>query len=295
MKLAVQADHFSAYREAVNSQCDGVRFGSEFCEILLPEPEELEEARLLAEQAGKGFTYVTPRLSNAGIERVRAGLALLNGQGESGVVFNDLGTLNMLDSYPNLHPHLGRHLLLVPARTLWVREHLDREDLSLRRREWLRELFSSTSLNYHATVDLYRRFGCRRADIDWIPRTFPSLGFLVEHGMRLSVHLQLIAATITRKCHTARFLGEKSPEGCSKPCLDRAFWLRNEPLDMSLYLHGNAAFRLMEPSAEGVQELAREGVYELVLTMNPLTGIERAQEIDDLMTSLKLSPSLQVD
>jgi len=289
MKLSVQADSIKSYQEALNSRCSGVRLGSEFCEILLPRLDELEKGVESAQAAGKEFTYVTPRLSNAGIDRLKEQLALLEGRGEVGVVFNDLGLLNILGHCRNLHPHLGRHLLLVPARSPWVEQHMQREDLSSRRRDWLRSLFSSTSLNYGPTIELYRRHGCHRADVDWLPRVFPSLAFLVERGLRLSVHLHLIPATFTRKCHTARFLGEEVPENCSRPCLHRAFLLRNEPFGLELYLHGNAAFRLAEPHPEAVKQLESVGVSELVLSMNPVTRIDSAERIDHTLSELGLS------
>ena len=152
MKLCVQTDNLRSFKEALSSHCSGVRLGSEFCEHLLPQRGELEEAYELAQKAGKEFTYVTPRLSNAGIEKLADQLAFLNEKEEVSIVVNDLGVLNALERYPNLHPHLGRHLLLVPARSPWVEQHLRREDISSQRRQWLRTLFSSTSLNYRATI-----------------------------------------------------------------------------------------------------------------------------------------------
>jgi collagenase-like PrtC family protease len=288
MRLSAQTDNLECFTEAVKSRCSDVRLGSEFCEVLLPTLGDLEQACTLAQRAGKAFTYVTPRLSDAGIEKLREQFALLNDRGAAQVVVNDLGTLNILGDYDSVHPHLGRHLFVVPARTPWVDFHLHREDLSVRRREWLRSLYSSTSLNYRGTMELYRSYGCQGADIDWLPRIFPSLAFLVENGLRLSVHLHLVPATFTRRCHTARFLGESSPEECSKPCLHRAFLLRNEPLGTELYLHGNAAFRVVDPTPEEVEELGRQGVDELVLTMNALTRVDSADRIDGTMSKLGL-------
>ena len=86
----------------------------------------------------------------------------------------------------------------------------------------------------------------------------------------------------------ARFLGEASPEECSKPCLDRAFLLRNEAFGLQLYLHGNAAFRLVQPSPKDVPDLEKHGVTELVLTMNPLTRIDSAERIDNAISDLEL-------
>ena len=288
MNVVTQTDDLRLFHEALRSRCSGVRLGSEFCEQLLPSQRELAEAVELAQKAGKPFTYVTPRLSNAGIDRLKGHLAFLNEKQETHIVFNDLGTLNILGCHSNLHPHLGRHMLLVPSRSPWVGQHLQREDLSARRRRWLRSLFSSTSLNYRPTIETYRGYGCERADMGWLPRTFSSLAFLVENGLRLSVHLHLVPATFTRKCHTARFLGEADPEECSKPCLHRPFLLRNEPFGMEFILHGNAVFQLVEPHPRDVKALEEAGVAELVLTMNLVTGIDSAEKIDDTISDLGL-------
>ena len=86
----------------------------------------------------------------------------------------------------------------------------------------------------------------------------------------------------------ARFLGEKSPEECSKPCLHRAFLLKNEALGMRFYLHGNAVFRLVQPSRKDVTNLEKYGVAELVVTMNPVTRIDSAEKIDNTLWNLGL-------
>ena len=291
MDIAVQTDNIRTLREALKSHCTSVRFGSEFCEHLLPNLGVLGEAYELTREAGKAFTFVTPRLSNIGIHKLEEHLPFLSEEGEVSVVVNDFGAFDLLRDYPNLHPHLGRHLFMVPARSPWVERHLSRKGLPPQREEWIRALFASTSLNYLPTIRLYRRHGCQRADIDWAPQAFPSFRSLVEEGLRLSVLLHLVPATFTPRCHTARFLGEESPERCSRPCQSRAFLLRNEVLDsvgVRLYLHGNAVFRFVEPSKEGVADLRQLGVAELVLTMNPLVSISNAEKINSLISDLSL-------
>jgi hypothetical protein len=290
MKVSVQASDLAMLREAVSSSCTGLRFGSEFCEHLLPSLRVLERAHALACEKGKEFTYVTPRLSNAGIDRLKEQLAFLSEKGEVGVVANDFGALSILRRHPNLHPHLGRNLFLVPARSAWTDGHIQSEEPSSERGKWIRDLYASTSLNYQATIELYRRYGCHRADVDWIPHILPALAFLVEKGLHLSAHLQLVPVTFTRRCHTARFLGEKRPETCSRPCLRRAFVLENEALEeyeaefgLQLYLHGNTVFRVVQPSREDIARLQEAGVAELVVTMSPITGIDTATRIDDFI------------
>jgi len=64
VKLSVQTDNATLLAEILRSPCDGLRFGSEFCEQLLPPLVSLERAYELSLGAGKTFAYVTPRLSN---------------------------------------------------------------------------------------------------------------------------------------------------------------------------------------------------------------------------------------
>ena len=62
-----------------------------------------------------------------------------------------------------------------------------------------------------------------------------------------------------------------------------------EALELEPYLlHGNAVFRLVQPSLEDLAALEGLGVDELVLTMNPLTRINTTERINDLIVSLGL-------
>jgi hypothetical protein len=293
MKLSVQANNLELLKEALGSTCHSVRFGSEFCEQLLPSREELEEAYEMARLADRAFTLVTPRLSNAGIEKCRELLPLLDRMQEVGVVVNDFGALRLMERHPELYLRLGRHLITVPARSPWVDTHMRGAEESLSGQgEWLRDLYASTSMSYEGTTALYRQLGCQGVDLDWIPRIFPALSSLVQHGFRLAIHLYLVPVTFTRKCHTARFLGEESDRSCSKPCLEKALTLENEVLTEAgqrFLLWGNAVFRHVEPSSKDVAMLEQIGVSEVVLTMNPLTGIDRADGIDDVMSRLGLN------
>jgi len=291
MRISVQTDNLRLLREALKSSCHSVRFGSEFCENLLPTLKALERVYELACEAGKQFTYVTPRLSNAGIEKLREHLSFLSGKGEVRVLVSDFGALNILADYPDLRPHLGRNLFLVPARSAWAEGHVQGADPTSEIARWLHDLYSTTSLNYQATIDLYRSYGCQRADVDWIPWILPALRSLVEKGLSLSAHLHLVPVTFTRKCHMARFVGEQSPERCSRPCLSRAFVLRNEALreyGLDFFLGGNTVFRLVQPSPGDMLDLQEAGVSELVLTLNPITRIDSAQKIKDLISDMGL-------
>ncbi|UCH02057.1 MAG: hypothetical protein JSV20_09665, partial [Candidatus Bathyarchaeota archaeon] len=271
-------------KAATNSICDSVRFGPEFCEVKIPTQNMLTKAYQLALKGEKEFIYVTPRLSNRGIEKIRKQLVLLNDLGNVRIVVNDLGILNFLDQYPNVQPHLGRQLSFVPARCPWASEIIDNGGLLARR--WVGKVFTSTSLNFTLTVNLYRTLGFQYADVDWIPRIFPCFDALVKMGFCLSLHLQLVPVTISRRCHTARFLGEETPEECSRQCFSRTFLLENDAIKGKLFLHGNVVFSRTKPLKE-FKKMREVKVAEIVMSMNPLTMIESTQRIDETIQSLQ--------
>ncbi len=279
MKIAIHTDNFERLKEAVLSNCDCIRFGSEFCEHLLPDRDGLKRAYDLVRSAGKEFVYVTPRLSNAGIEKVRKHLAFLKKKDRIRVVFNDLGTLNMLKGFPNLRPHLGRLLIRVPARSPFA-ERIAREGFTMGRecgsgktimrgstaaKAWYEELFSYTSLNYSPTIDFFKAYGVKNADFDWLPRTFAQCDSLMKQGLKLSVYLHLVPIAITRKCHLARFLGGESPEQCSKPCLEESLIIKNDLAGVQFLLQGNAVLVIAQPSDKDLERLKELDIDEVVV------------------------------
>jgi len=286
MKITIQAENLPMLKEAVGSHCYKVRFGPEFCDVKLPSLETLEEAYTLASEGGKEFAYVTPRVSNTGLEKIRAHLNFLSKKGKFDVIVNDFGVLNLLQQVPNLSPHLGRHLVYIPARCPW-KEITEREVSFLTRRR-VAKIFYQTGLNYEPTIRFFQNHGVQGVDIDAIPECFPYFSFLMKNGLAVSVHLHLTPVTVTRRCHTARFLGEKSPENCSKPCRTRAFLLKHDVLGVELFLCGNGVFKLKQPVKKEVKELRNLKVDEVVISMNPVTKIGSQREIDSIIQRLRL-------
>ena len=295
MRLSGQVDRLKLLKETLASSCDKVRFSSEFCEWKLPSLSELKKAFAYVEDAGKEFNYVTPRCSDNALKKIISQLNFLNGKGEIEVIINDLGLLNVLDRYDGLKPHLGRRLVHIPARCPWF--EIDPRSLILFgsliagtiMKRHVKDLYAQTSLHYEPTIRFYKEHKVSSVDLDWIPKCFPYLKFLIEHGLEISLHIYLVPVTITRKCHTARFLGERTPENCSKPCDKKAFLLEHKGTFMSvrLYLHGNAVFRLVQPEKKDVRSLLEIGVSELVISMNPVTNILNRERIDEVISSIK--------
>lgn len=286
MKVTVQAENIRDLKEAVQSNCTGTRFGSEFCEWKIPSLTSLEEAYELAKDSGKKFSYITPRVSETNVEKVKRQFKYLNGQAEVELVFNDLGILGLLDDYPKIVPHLGRQLIFIPARCPWKQITNFKVGFVARRR--VAEIFYQTNLNNSETIRFYRERGVENVDLDWIPPCFPYFRPLKEAGLNISVHLHLTPVTSTRRCHTARFLGVRNPVSCNMPCFEQGFLLRNRTSNLELYLLGNTVFRYSESSAEEIKKMSSLlGEFEVVVTMNPITKMRDRKAIDALISTIQ--------
>ena len=286
MIVAVQAESIESFKRVVSSDCEKVRFGSEFCDIKLPDFRTLRLAYKLAEEAEKEFSYVTPPISNPTLGKIIENLSFLNGLGPAEVIVNDLGVLRLLRKYQGLEPHLGRLRVYTPGRCPWS-QITRMPNVSYFSRRRVEQIFYQTALNYEPTIRFYREMGVQAADVDWIPQSFKHYKELVKHGVNLSVHLHLVPAALTRKCHTARLLEEESFDSCSKPCYSKAYKMENKALKVELFLQGNGVFRIVNPKKREVDQLDRIGVSELVLTMRPVTGIDTAEDIQSVIDDLR--------
>jgi hypothetical protein len=285
MRFTVQAESLDLLREALASRCDGIRFGSEFCEWKLPKLEVLKEAFEWVRKAEKAFTYVTPLLSDIGVKELQKHLTYLNDLGGVEVVVGDLGTLNLLRNFSNLRPRLGRLRVYIPARCPWPQITRMPNPSFLTRRK-VEKIFYQTSLNHRRSLEYYKALGVEGADMDWIPKCFPHFEHIVERGFRLAVHTYAIPVAVSGRCHTARFLGEKGPAQCTLPCLDRAFIIRQRELERGFVLHGNVVFSMVQPQQREVKELHGMGVDELVLPMGPVSKLTSAKDVDASLTAL---------
>lgn len=250
----------------------------------LPTIDTLKSAYKHVIDAGKDFVFVTPRLSDRFMDQTRKQLMLLNDLGAHAVVANDLGTLHVLRRLPNLGPYLGRQLVYIPSRCPW--KEITEQLVDFFTRKKVERIFYQTSLSYRPTVEFFKSLGVIGLDVDWVPACFKSLELLSGSGLRISVHVQMVPVAVTRKCHTARFLGVGDLEQCSKPCFSNAYLMENDVLQIPLFLHGNTVFRSIDPQRKELGELMKRGVTELVITMGPLTGIRSRRQIDSIIQRL---------
>jgi hypothetical protein len=202
MKVTIQVENIRALKEALKSKCDEIRFGSEFCEWKIPRLESLKKAYALVTDHQKPFVYVTPRVSNEALAVVREQLTFLDDNGAQDIVINDLGVLNIVESFSNLKPCLGRQLVYMPARSPWKQITRTASDASTKKH--VEQIFYQTALNYPLTSRFFQQIGVNSIDVDYFPESSPYFKPLIHRGFLLSVHLYLVPVTLTRKCHTVQ-------------------------------------------------------------------------------------------
>jgi len=152
-------------------------FGQEFCEHLIPSPEELEKAFYFARQVDWDFTYATGAVTDAGLDRIAANLEFLAGaQPLSEVVVNDWGVLSVLRrDFPGLRPVLGRLLskqlrlarYTVHPRPVNLAETAAAEEEIRRNQD---QALRSLELSLAGYRDQLRRWGVERVDLDIVPQ-----------------------------------------------------------------------------------------------------------------------------
>jgi len=283
MKFSVQTDNLKMLNEATSSDCDKVRFGSEFCAWKLPSLKSLEKAYEQTLETEKKFIYITPRVPEKSLKVVEDHLKFLDGNGANDVVINDWGVLNILEKHPNLRIQIGRQLVYMPARCPWSQEELSVAFSDLAQGQ---EIFNQTNLNYLPTIQFLQNYNIKGADVDWIPESFQNFNYIVRSGLQVSIYLNLIPVAITRSCHTARYLGEDDPENCSRPCDTKAFKLKQKQMGIELYLLGNVAYRMTQPSQTEIETLNKIGVKDIVISINTIMKTGERNKLNALIQKL---------
>lgn len=211
-----------------------IHLGNEFCDRLIPTPEELKKVTVKTQQQGLILTLVTPMLTDAGLRRLDKLLPELPDGTE--VVINDWGTLQRLRTdYTALVPVLGRMLNKMI------------KDPRLPSAKWT-QLHSYTSQQEHFQ-SLLRRFSIDQMEMDVPP--FAKINQFMCAPMGLNVHLPYGYTFKGRMCRIGSL--NQNDDGkfitahaCQKECL--TYWVRTErsgaELNAELYSfqRGNTQF-----------------------------------------------------
>ena len=221
-------------------------YGNEFCEHLIPGPERLEQALDSARRARMEFTFLTPYVSDAGLEKLGPLFELIDSYGESEIVFNDWGVLSVLRrEFPRITAVQGRLMnkSLRDPRVMGIYaadEAPTATLVSLRR----------SSLDSSSYTDLLRDLGVAAVELDNLPQG-TDLGFTRE-GMAANAYVPFGFISTSRICMAAGMhypKREKFQPGaaCHHECQTHLveYAYTNSPFgnrDQKFYLKGNTYF-----------------------------------------------------
>ena len=191
-----------------------VGIGSECCVHKLPSPVEVAE---IASQV-EDLTVVTPITPQRHYESV---LDFIMGLPRGvRLVINDVGVLYSLDRDGVLDGFsavvAGRGIVHTSEACPWV-DHLLRDES-----KEVKDAFLQTNLNYSRTLGFFRDMGVSALETDLELRTVEAA---LRTGLPVAGHVEFIAVSYARSCHTARFFGEVPPD-CTGRC--------NGPMELEL-------------------------------------------------------------
>ena len=257
-------------------------YGNEFCEHLIPEPQQLETVLAAARDAGLNLTLLTPYVSDSGIDSLKPLFELLRTNGESEVVFNDWGVLNLLRrEFPKLMPVQGRLMnksLRDPRVTgVYAASNAPAPALvSLRR----------SNLDCASYTEFLSELGVGLVELDNLPQGVDlSFG---ENGVRASAYVPFGFISTSRICMAAGIHYDKRDKfqpgapchhECQTHLLEYAY--TNTPFDnrdQKFYLKGNTYFyHHTEAMLRNLFEQARASLIDRIVFQPRLPMIwERA-------------------
>ena len=214
-----------------------VYYGDEFCDRLIPSETELKEVMDEVKEKGLSFTFVTPYVTEAGLNKLIKLFSVLPEKTE--VVVNDWGAFRVIkERFSGLVPVLGRLMVKLKRgpRIAGFLDSLPREAVDHLKR---------TNLG----VPVYSKFltdnNISRAEID-----NPLQGFDlsdVPKEIKLSLYIPFAYVTTTRFCLTAN-CDDADKKGiigvfpCGKECRKYTFYLDNPVMNKMLIRRGNTIF-----------------------------------------------------
>lgn len=242
-------------------------FGNEFCQRLIPSLKELKKVLNFSQENNLDFTFVTPYVTNGGLDNLKSLLPFLSKQNPCEVVINDWGVLRLINkNYQNLKPVLGR-LLGKQKRGPRIMNVWDKLPKTAK------EYFRQTSI----TVPRYRNFlkerGIRRIELDNLLQGI-DLGFNAKkEGIYVSLYLPYAYVTTTRLCLTANcdkpeYVDKIGIFPCHKECQKYTFELKHKAMPVTLILKGNTQFFKNEKIPENLEKKGIDRiVYQLEIPM----------------------------
>jgi len=225
-------------------------FGIEFCETLIPIKDDLKEIIEFCDEKNINFTFVTPYVTDLGLNKLKPLLNDLNELNkEIEVVVNDFGVLDLINNkYTNLKPVLGRLLSKQKKgpRILNIKDKLPKE-------AW--EHFQSSNVDIDVMQNFLVENKVKRVELDNLIQ-----GVKVElRKVKGSLYYPYVNVTTTRLCLTngcdKRLKPKLGIHPCEKECQEYTFKLTNKDMPVTILLKGNSQFFRNDKLPENLEEM----------------------------------------
>jgi len=194
MSANVEMCHMLDFRRLpeIPASCQRVYFGHETCERLLPEFDEVRDLLGTTGKRGLGLTFVTPFLTERGLEKVRLFLEQLKAAMPQipEIVTSDWGLMHWIAANKIGIPVAGRFI---------VGQQLDFRHAGAMS-PGMADHLSSCTLMKEGTMEMLRNLGVNRFELSNVfhPIILPGDG-----KYHCSLHLPLVPLTIFRSCPEA--------------------------------------------------------------------------------------------
>ncbi|MGO9145391.1 MAG: hypothetical protein ACLQDF_03405 [Desulfomonilia bacterium] len=234
-----------------NTQYTRIYFGNEFCERLIPSEKELGRVLDFVKDNHLEFTFLTPFVTNDGMEKLDPLRSLLDGRGVPvEVVFNDWGVLERINRESTyIHPVMGRLLNKMKRgpRLMHFLNIVPNETV---------DYFRTCSLEMPVFQKFLIENRVKRAELDNVLQGIDL--DLSGSGISLSLYVPYAYVTTTRLCLACRGEDPDWEEKigivpCSRECRKYAFKLTHPVLPVPLISKGNTKFFRNETVPEGLE------------------------------------------
>ena len=213
-----------------------IYYGSEFCEYLIPSKEEVYKVVEICKKRGLKLSFLTPYVTDYGIEKIDKILSFLSGCEGLEVVINDFGVLELIRQRNyKFNLCLGR---------LLNRQKRDPRIINFKNKlppEVIKH-FSGCYLDREEVINVLKSLGIERIEFDNLPQGLLRL----EVKIKASLYYPYIYISTTRLCPARKSLQEKfrlrKIEKCNLECRKFYFILKNKAFVQELILKGNTYF-----------------------------------------------------
>lgn len=219
-------------------------FGQEFCERLLPTKKQLKEVLNFVLKESLHFTFVTPYVTNQGLERLEDLIKFLGEKKpDAEIVFNDWGVFQFLkEERPSFIRVLGR-LLNKMKRGPRIMNILDQVPAETK------DFYQGSNLDVHAVGKFLKKQGIRRVEFDNLLQGVHLKD--TDKKISKSLYMPFVFVTTTRFCLTANcnnseMIDHVGITPCKHECQKYTFNLENPVMGVPLIRKGNTVFFLNE-------------------------------------------------